>query len=463
MSRQITATTEGGVITFTDALDATWNRSAQAGDGYAYVENGRVFVNNGTADIFDVEYTEFATPSGASAAAVRTALNTNYFLTSGGGGLPSNVVLIESESDFPLGGGGTLYALEPDKIYQVVGEITGLDKNIEWGSNASIHGNDRRIDKLTFDAGFGFVGNKGITIKNLSLSTPTSGQLFNVTSVLTENINLESCVIRDCNNVGSISNVGASLNVKDCLFSGNTAGISLTATVVSVKDTFFANTNSGTYLTLTGTPAQIELSGNTFLTVPGTTALDISGVTPVGAATLINSTFFAIGGGTFTNGAFSNAWEVDSYGIDTQKDEFATGRFTVTTPAATTILVQNQWYKVAGTTTLSGNEFRVDDDGGTDNRLRYLGIKSVEKTVFGSVSITAASNNKTYELTFGKNGTPDATQAVRRKINTSADVEAIGVLGGFAFTTNDYVELFVRCIDATTANATVELANVKMS
>ena len=133
------------------------------------------------------------------------------------------------------------------------------------------------------------------------------------------------------------------------------------------------------------------------------------------------------------------------------------GGFSITTSAETTISTVDTPVKAAGTTaTFLLSNF--DDNGGTDNRLRYTGTETKTFRVDCTVSMTAASNNQNIGLYIAENGTVIANSEVRRFVSGGTDVGAASVSTLVSLATNDFIELWVEN-QTSTANMTVELCN----
>jgi len=127
------------------------------------------------------------------------------------------------------------------------------------------------------------------------------------------------------------------------------------------------------------------------------------------------------------------------------------GQIDLTASAATTFAVTNTWYKLAGTTALDAT---LGQDGFSQNANNELkATKSVNQVllVTANIELTCASNNKTYGLTFAKNGTAITG------IHVSAVLSDSGKAYGFSISTlvptaaNDVISVYVRNETDTTA------------
>ncbi|KKL52554.1 hypothetical protein LCGC14_2284320, partial [marine sediment metagenome] len=122
------------------------------------------------------------------------------------------------------------------------------------------------------------------------------------------------------------------------------------------------------------------------------------------------------------------------------------GHYYVTTPADTTIAVTGTYVKAAGATaTLHLDDW--DDDGGTDNRLRYIGAGSVHLCISVQLSFTIDGNLKVIAFRIAKNGDATTTEAiastVNRKAAQGADVGAVPLFAGFEVVNGDYIEIWL--------------------
>jgi hypothetical protein len=66
--------------------------------------------------------------------------------------------------------------------------------------------------------------------------------------------------------------------------------------------------------------------------------------------------------------------------------------------AATTITSSGTYYKISGTTALSGNELLFDNNATNTGRLRYIGAPNRIVLFSASCSLSAASNNQVVSL-----------------------------------------------------------------
>ncbi len=149
------------------------------------------------------------------------------------------------------------------------------------------------------------------------------------------------------------------------------------------------------------------------------------------------------------------------------------GEISLTTPVETSLASDNSWTKVAGTTAVTtGSLMRMDDDSGTNNRLRYTGTTTRILHIAVSISMFGPTSGQNYQFAIIKNAllstTVDpndtiddpasAASVIQRRITASAEVGATALHAFITVEPNDYIELFTRNID-TSANITVQTMN----
>lgn len=127
---------------------------------------------------------------------------------------------------------------------------------------------------------------------------------------------------------------------------------------------------------------------------------------------------------------------------------------------ATTISSSGTYYKVAGTTALSGSEYLFDDDSSTSNRLRYTG--AAEKLVYitATISFESASNNQ--QISFkaylyddsGASGALIDDSIVTFYVTNASQAHSVAISCHAAMATNDYIEIHVTN-ETSAANVTV--------
>lgn len=123
----------------------------------------------------------------------------------------------------------------------------------------------------------------------------------------------------------------------------------------------------------------------------------------------------------------------------------------------TAIATVSTWTKAANVSTLHAAPNRFSQP--VNNRLQYDGTTTVMAAVLGTLSFTAAGNNKVLAFAIAINGVIDNASKVRTKITTGTDVQAVTVTAHAVLAPGDYVELFVMN-ETDDTDLTVEHAHI---
>ncbi|MNY16237.1 hypothetical protein D3C86_1494930 [compost metagenome] len=216
--------------------------------------------------------------------------------------------------------------------------------------------------------------------------------------------------------------------------------------------------NSNTYERFVGTFNVIQLLGGDRLTssANSATALNISGITSINAGSA--KVIMFVGTGTYVTGAFTNAWEVEATGLNTQKDDVAGGNIYLTVPVATTFVSAGVPVKALGTTA-STNLYRMTSPA--NNRLTYTGSKTRSFLISSSLSITQPGVNRYFSFYIAKNGViiPESRQDV--KVVNSTDQVSLSLSSRVTLAPSDYVEVWVENQSSTTT-MTIQTLNLSM-
>jgi hypothetical protein len=132
---------------------------------------------------------------------------------------------------------------------------------------------------------------------------------------------------------------------------------------------------------------------------------------------------------------------VDQTFIVTAKDIAPYGSFYILTDADTNIPNANDWVKMTGDTAL-GPVFQFDD-GGTDNRLRYIGTVTRQFQIHAQITSHSDTPNINIFMRICKNGDADTgiPSEQHRRMGAAGDEGNAGVDWIFELATNDYVEI----------------------
>ncbi len=164
-------------------------------------------------------------------------------------------------------------------------------------------------------------------------------------------------------------------------------------------------------------------------------------------ATLVETDQFAVVNGGSTKRATIKQ-------ISTEALVPSYGEIYVTGSIATVIAVVSTPVKMLGTTALSTNFTAQNFSMPANNRLRYDGAPNKVVHVEATITISAATNNKTFQFYVAKNGTVLTESCVQRKIGTSSDIGSVNVQAAMNMSTGDFAEVWVENItDATDITA----------
>lgn len=141
--------------------------------------------------------------------------------------------------------------------------------------------------------------------------------------------------------------------------------------------------------------------------------------------------------------------------LSVQQDAPAYGGFYFSSTSATTIAMAGTYYKAAGTTTTT-NLSLVDDDSGTDNRLRYTGsgTRLFQLQAFVSVTLAVGANQDiAVQLYHYDDSAASGSLLTMSDAHTTVPgsvVVELSTLGDVLLDTNDYIEIHVT--NVTNAN-----------
>lgn len=357
----------------------------------------------------------------------------------------TNHVLVKSAADFPTPVAGVI-TLNPNILYEVNGSISISNKiNL---NNSMITGADWKNDKLVYTGTSElFTGAEGGKINGLTLTAASAGsKLFNLNaSGGQKDIIVYECFIIGCNNIGIIKNYDGMVTFQTMIMASNNNGIILENIDNFYEiNTFWESNNRNTFEKLIGTFSKIAMTGGDRGSTSANSAivLDVTGLTTITTGAYVKGVLFT-GDGTYVQGNFSNKWDIESYGLNTEKDDIASGNLYISSTANTVIASSNTPVKILGTTT-SVNLFRFTSP--TNNRLTYTGIKTRRSMVMCSLTSTllGSSGNKYFSFYIAKNGVvlPESKQKVKLLSNTDQTPISISCLVLLA--PNDYIEVWVE-------------------
>ncbi len=314
-------------------------------------------------------------------------------------------------------------------------------------------------------------------LRELTITVIGGGKVFNMVGTgsigagtQTQSFILTNAIVGGCSNVGKIENF-ALVFLSIVQFAGNTTGIVYkdVSKLLLSNEGWFGN-NSGTYETLQGTFGLVGKIGGFSEVIGSSVGFDTSvNPTITGDAVLKEVVFTGtLSTGKYVNGYspavytgynFNNKWAVNSSGIPVEGDAVATGDvnfdFAVGAGTTTTISSLSTPVKLMGTTT-SNNLYRFSN-GGTDNRLTYLGSKRRYFRAAASFSFqSSVSAAGVFIFYIAKNGVVINQSKVYCGVNSS-DIDAATIVSTVDLTTNDYIEVWVSRFSGTGNMLTVSL------
>lgn len=369
----------------------------------------------------------------------------------------NNFVLVKSASDFPAASGGVI-TLASGTLYEINGSIS-LSNKIDL-NGCTVQGDDSGNDKLIYTgSGELFTGSGTGNISYLTL-VAASGKIFNINAGgANKNLLVQNCYFLGCNTVGTIQGVGGTVFMANVAYFSNTNGITFQSdNNVVLNNTLWDASNSNTYEKFVGTFNVIQILGGDRLVTSANsaTAVSVSGITSVNAASIKVVMF--VGTGTYISGTFSNAWEVEASGINTEKDDVSSGNIYISSSSTNTFSSSNNPVKVLGTTT-SASLFRVSSP--SNNRLTYTGTKTKRFSVVCSLSALAALSNKNFSFYIAKNGSVLAESKQLLKFALFADRGSLTLSCTVPLAPNDYIEVWVEN-NSDTSNLSVESMNLSI-
>lgn len=372
-----------------------------------------------------------------------------------GGATRIKYVLVKSEADFPTPAAGVI-TLDSQTLYEINGTVI-LNNSINL-NGAYMIGVDTNEDKLVRVGGTIFSGNNGGSIKNLVLSAP-GGTVFNIdaSSGTDKTLVFQNSIVANSGSVGTLSNFFMIFS-NVIQFTGNTNGITynnITKCLLSNQGWF--SDNGGTFEKLNGNFMLIQKVGG-FAEVPaGATGLDITGITSIAVAAMLQSVGYT-GAGTRISGNspwpgfnFSKIWDVDGSGIPAEKDALASGNIFYNGPIASGFV-----QSVAN----NSNKFNLTGNGNTNtttavklfrmsspvfNRLQYDGHEKRIFQINASMSVRGNNTGNFFAFFIVKNGDPANTldeTATLMRINTTADITPVSITGTVSMDPGDFIEIW---------------------
>ena len=131
------------------------------------------------------------------------------------------------------------------------------------------------------------------------------------------------------------------------------------------------------------------------------------------------------------------------------------GQLDLTATAATTFALTDTWYKLAGTTALDATLGQDGFSQAANNELRATKAVNQVLLVTANVELLCGSNNKTFGLTFAKNGTAITGIHVSALLANSNKGYGFSITALLPTVANDTISVYVRNeTDTTSVTAT---------
>lgn len=379
---------------------------------------------------------------------------------------------ISDLSDELAAGGGSVYEMNTNFLYEINGTIT-VDFPIDI-NGAYIEGVDSSEDRLFNASGAAlFQGSTGGSIRNITL-LGNGNELFQVTGVTgSELFIINNTIFEGASKVGTFNGLGT-VFLSITQFVNNTDGLDITDIgSFFASNIFWTESNSGTFMELMGTFGNLQMNGGRVVANPGETGIDVSSnPSIVNDATLSQLSFVGDGtpvasyapANTYPGFNFNRDWNVNSSGISTETDQVASGdinfNFTAGGGAVTTFAANGTPTKLAGTTT-SNTLFRFRADG--VNRLVYEGKKERFFNVTASISFQGDTNGDRFIFYVAKGSASDPVPTVVdetgvwRQVGGAFDIGALALIGTLELEPGDYIEVWVERFSGTGDIFTVAL------
>lgn len=364
--------------------------------------------------------------------------------------LPDTIVWVETVNDFPEPISGTIY-LDSSKNYMISTHVSVGDLNFSVPNNVSFFGFGRNNTGIisTKSSSVLFSGSQGITIHYCGLQALGSGSsIFNISSVSTEEIILNSnkYISSSFGTVGPSNNVEITFNT----FEHCSGGIVLNGQYDTVIiDSADVNNPQENFIFLEIKPNtevvnRIRVNFSKFTIQSGQIGISASNasIIPVDGLQLFYNYF--TGSGNFLVGLPVGTDATFFKGNIGVRDTFAIGQMTMRGNNVLTLLTQNIWAKVSGSTTGSTGTLLEKFTHAT-NRLTYTGTKQRIMRINALASLQGTAgvdfNIGVFKNQIVTSGStfPISTDGAGNFINAS--INAI-----FTMATGDFVEFFVQNI-----------------
>ena len=365
------------------------------------------------------------------------------FSTAAGGSAASDFVFISSLYDLPVSVSGVI-TLEDNKTYFFITEVDLLGSRLVCGVNTTILGGSSENCRIKSTGLIGtalITSNYSLPIRNITIEADVALNLDG--DGTTTAIDWFGVNFTDCNTIGTIKDYSnfimqdsAFLNSGGLTFDGTIGTIGFTQCLFDVNGT---NTAFILPATLTVT-RRFRITYSSFVVTSGQTGINVSTSANIPTESYILDTVNFAGGGTYLSGVnhtsndslFINCVGITNTAVNGQL--YMQGNAT-----ATTVSIQNTFYKVAGTTTASADNSKFSH---SNNRLTCDAVIIRKYLIQCVLSFTSTSNDICqfgfYDSQLSTVRTPSKTKATA---NASGRAENVAFICVVTMKANDYIEI----------------------
>jgi len=372
---------------------------------------------------------------------------------------PNDIIFVGSKSDLPTPSAGVI-TLAANATYFITGTVDLTGDRLECGENTAIIGGSSencRIKSTGLVAAL-ITSVYSLPIRNITIEAALALNLDGdgtTTAIDWFGVNFTDCAV-----VGTVKDY-TNFIMTDCAFL-NSGGMTLDGTIGSVGFSsclFNCNTTNTVFIlpaTLTIT-RRFRVIYSSFVVLSGETGINVNASATIPTETYILDTVNFSGGGTYLTGVsvtsnkalFINCTNILNSSVNAQL-------YMQANATATTVSVQNTFYKIAGTTTASADNSKFSH---SDNRLTCDAVISRKYLIQANLSFTSGNNDICqfgfYDSQLATVRTPSKTKATA---NGSGRAENVSFACVVTMAINDYIEVYCTNTSAST-NITVDQLN----
>ena len=374
----------------------------------------------------------------------------------------TNYKLVKSVADLSderTAGGGSIYVLNTDFLYEINGTII-FDLPIDI-NGAYIEGVDSGEDVIVNNSGATFFqGTTGGSIRNLTIAG-NGNQVFNITGTGTELLVINNSIFAGASSLGSIDALGT-VFFSIIQYVNNSDGFALSNMgSLLMSNLFWTDSNSGTFATITGTFDNLQMGSGRIEADTGEVGLDVSanpvivneaslsGLSFVGAGTLVQR----YTAGSYPGFNFTTDWSVNCSGIPTETDDQSTANFystSVITSGFTQDVTNGTATPILGGGTFENTELFRFRSNAANNRLIYEGEKTRNFQINASLSIRLNNaDGNFYSFLIARNGVVVDDSDSLVLIASDTQIQSVSLNTVVTMNTGDFIEVYVQRLTGT--------------